>query len=165
EEVLQCQAEYWKESLAGAPALLELPTDRVRPSRQSYAGSALEFELDESLTEGLTQLSQRHRTTLFMTVLAGFAAALARLSGQSEVVIGTPSANRGHEGLEGLIGFFVNTLALRFDLSKAPTVAELLAQAKQRTLAAQANQDIPFERVVELVNPPRSLAHGPVFQV
>ena len=112
----------------------------------------------------LKVLGQRHGATLLMTLLAGWALLLARLSGQDEVVIGTPTANRGREEIEGLIGFFVNTLALRIDLSGSPTVTELLARVKDRALAAQAHQDIPFEQVVEILKPPRSLAHAPLFQ-
>jgi non-ribosomal peptide synthetase component F len=100
-----------------------------------------------------------------MTLLAGWAAVLGRLSGQEDVVVGTPSANRGRAEIEGLIGFFVNTLALRVDLSGSPTVAELLEQVRARSLGAQQNQDIPFEQVVDLVQPARSLAHTPLFQV
>ena len=125
------------------------------------AGARLGVELDEALTAGLKALSRRHGTTLFMTVLAGWAAVLSRLSGQDDVVIGTPAANRGRREIEGLIGFFVNTLALRVDLSGAPTVAELLGRVRERTLAAQHHQDIPFEQVVERVAPARSLAHTP----
>ncbi|HEX6746468.1 MAG TPA: amino acid adenylation domain-containing protein [Longimicrobium sp.] len=164
-EVLQRQANFWKETLSGAPELLELPTDRARPARQDHAGASAEVELDEELTAGLKSLSRRHGTTLFMTVLAGWAAVLARLSGQEDVVVGTPSANRGRAEIEGLIGFFINTLALRVDLSGSPTVEELLGRVKGRALGAQANQDIPFEQVVELVQPTRSLAHAPLFQV
>jgi amino acid adenylation domain-containing protein len=164
-DVLQAQAEYWTETLAGAPALLELPTDRPRPARQDHAGGAVGVDLGEELTAALKALSQRHGTTLFMTLLAGWAAVLARLSGREDVVVGTPSANRGRAEIEGLIGFFINTLALRVDLSGSPTVAELLAQVRARSLGAQQNQDIPFEQVVELVQPARSLAHSPLFQV
>jgi amino acid adenylation domain-containing protein len=164
-EVLREQAEYWKQALTGAPELLELPTDRPRPRRQDHAAAAVELELDEALTAGLKALSRRHGTTLFMTLLAGWSVVLSRLSGQREVVIGTPSANRGRAEIEGLIGFFVNTLALRMDLSGAPTVAELLERVKERALGAQARQDIPFEQVVELVQPARSLARTPLFQV
>ncbi|MFL5383082.1 MAG: non-ribosomal peptide synthase/polyketide synthase, partial [Longimicrobiaceae bacterium] len=164
-EVLQRQAEYWKETLAGAPELLELPADHPRPARQSHAGAYLETELDEALTAGLKSLGLRHGTTLFMTVLAGWAAVLGRLSGQHDVVVGTPSANRGRAEIEGLIGFFINTLALRVDLSGSPTVEELLGQVRARSLGAQQNQDIPFEQVVELVQPARTLAHTPLVQV
>ncbi|HEX6911548.1 MAG TPA: amino acid adenylation domain-containing protein [Longimicrobium sp.] len=164
-EVLEAQAGYWMDALAGAPALLELPTDRPRPRRQDFAGASIRLELDAALTAGLKALGRRHGTTLFMTLLAGWATVLARLSGQREVVVGTPSANRGRGEIEGLVGFFVNTLALRVDLSARPTVAQLLEQVKRRALEAQQNQDIPFEQVVERVQPPRSLAHSPLFQV
>ena len=162
-EVLQRQSEYWQRTLAGAPALLELPADRPRPAQQTYAGDAVGVELDAELTRGLKALSRRHGATLYMTVLAAWAAVLARLSGQAEVVIGTPVANRTRAELEGLIGFFVNTQALR--VAVAGTLAELLEQVKERALDAQEHQDLPFEQVVELVKPPRSLSHTPIFQV
>jgi amino acid adenylation domain-containing protein len=165
DEVLEAQAGYWTRRLSGAPALLELPTDRPRPPRQDHAGAALQVLLDEPLAAGLRALGRRHGATLFMTLLAGWAATLSRLSGQEEVVIGTPTANRGRREIEGLIGFFVNTLALRVDLSERPTVARLLEQVRARALEAQQNQDIPFEQVVERVDPVRTLAHGPLFQV
>ncbi|HEU0078248.1 MAG TPA: amino acid adenylation domain-containing protein, partial [Longimicrobiaceae bacterium] len=163
--VLEAQAEYWTRTLAGAPELLELPTDHPRPPRQDHAGATVEVELDEALTAALRTLSQRHGTTLFMTLLAGWAAVLSRLSGQDDVVIGTPSANRGQPEVEELIGFFVNTLPVRVELSGSPTVAGLLGQVRARALEAQANQDIPFEQVVELLRPARSLAYSPLFQV
>ncbi len=164
-DVLQQQVDYWKTTLSGAPELLELPTDHVRPLVQSHAGAALGLELDGELTAGLKALSQRHGTTLFMTLMAAWATVLSRLSGQDDVVIGTPTANRGRKEIEGLIGFFVNTLAVRMDLGGAPTVAELLGRVKERALGAQDHQDIPFEQVVELVQPARSMAHSPLFQV
>ncbi|HEX8767803.1 MAG TPA: amino acid adenylation domain-containing protein, partial [Jatrophihabitans sp.] len=163
--VLARQSEFWQQALAGAPALLELPTDSPRPAEQDYRGAQLPFELDAELTAALTALSRRYGCTLFMTVLAGWALVLSRLSGQDEVVIGTPTANRRRTELENLIGFFVNTLALRIDLAGAPTGAELLDRVRGVTLAALEHQDLPFEQVVELVNPVRSLAHAPVFQV
>jgi amino acid adenylation domain-containing protein len=164
-DVLQAQGEYWKTALAGAPELLELPADRPRPIRQDFAGAAVDVVLDEELTAGLKALSKRNGTTLFMTLLAGWSVVLSRLSGQEDVVVGTPSANRGRSEIEGLIGFFVNTLPLRLDLSASPSVSRLLKQVKDRALGAQASQDIPFEQVVELVRPARSLAHTPLFQV
>ncbi|MBB4636051.1 non-ribosomal peptide synthetase [Longimicrobium terrae] len=164
-EALQAQADYWTRTLAGAPELLELPADHPRPARVDPAGAQFGIQLDGTLTAGLRALAQRHGTTPFMVVLAGWAAVLARLSGQDDVVIGTPTANRGRREIEGLIGFFVNTLALRMDLSGAPTVAELLGRVKERTLEAQQHQDIPFEQVVERVDPVRSLSHTPLFQV
>ncbi|HEX2189147.1 MAG TPA: condensation domain-containing protein, partial [Longimicrobiaceae bacterium] len=141
-EVLRRQADYWRETLSGAPELLELPTDHARPARQDFAGAWMKMELDDELTAGLKALGARHGTTLHMTLLAGWAAVLARLSGQDEVVVGTPSANRGRSEIEGLIGFFVNTLALRVDLSGSPSVAELLGRVKERSLGAQHHQDI-----------------------
>ncbi|HEU0055201.1 MAG TPA: amino acid adenylation domain-containing protein, partial [Longimicrobium sp.] len=164
-EVLREQAAYWRETLASAPRLLELPTDHARPARQDFSGGLIEIGLDEGLTAGLKALGQRHGTTLFMTLLAGWAAVLSRLSGQDDVVIGTPTANRGRREIEGLIGFFVNTLALRVDLAGSPSVADLLARVKGRALGAQQHQDIPFEQVVELMQPARSLSHTPLFQV
>jgi amino acid adenylation domain-containing protein len=162
--VLQRQAEYWKGILAGAPPLLELPSDRPRPAEQDYTGDILQIELEPDLTRDLKALSRKHGATLYMTLLAGWAALLARLSGQDEVVIGTPVANRMRLEIELLIGFFVNTQALRIDLSGPPSVVELLRRVKTRTLEAQQNQDIPFEQVVEMVQPPRNLKHAPIFQ-
>jgi amino acid adenylation domain-containing protein len=164
-DILKQQAAYWKTALAGAPALLALPADHPRPDRQDFAGGFAELALDEHLSAGLRELSRRHGVTLFMTLLAAWAALLARLSGQQDVIIGTPVANRGRAEIEKLIGFFVNTLPLRLNLSGSLTVSELLEQAKTQALAAQQNQDIPFEQVVELARPVRSLAHGPLFQV
>ena len=145
--------------------LLELPADHPRPAQQEFAGAFAWLELDEELTAGLKELSRRHGTTLFMTLLAGWAALLSRLSGQQDMVIGTPTANRGRAEIENLIGFFVNTLAVRLDLAGSPTVGQLLEQAKAQALAAQQHQDIPFEQVVELLQPVRSLSHSPLFQV
>ncbi len=164
-DVLREQAEYWTRTLAGAPRLLELPTDRPRPAETDHAGALFHLYLDAELTAGLKALSRRHGTTLYMTLLAGWAAVLGRLSGQDDVVIGTPTAGRGRREIEGLIGFFINTLAVRVDLSGAPTVAELLGRVRERTLGAQHNQDIPFEQVVERVSAARSLSHTPLFQV
>ncbi|MFL5380937.1 MAG: amino acid adenylation domain-containing protein, partial [Longimicrobiaceae bacterium] len=164
-DILRQQAAYWTSTLAGAPELLELPTDHPRPAQVDHAGAPLGVVLDEQLTAGLKALGRRHGTTLFMTLLAGWAAVLGRLSGQDDVVIGTPTAGRGRREIEGLIGFFVNTLALRVELPGARTVAELLGQVKKRALEAQHHQDIPFEQVVELVQPVRSLAYTPLFQV
>ncbi|MDB4947802.1 MAG: sypB, partial [Gemmatimonadetes bacterium] len=164
-EVLREQADYWTRTLGGAPELLALPTDHPRPARVDHAGAMLRVELDEELTGGLKALGRRHGTTLYMTLLAGWAAVLGRLSGQDDVVIGSPTAGRGRREIEGLIGFFVNTLAVRVDLADGPTVAELLGRVKERTLGAQHHQDIPFEQVVERVAPTRSLSHGPLFQV
>src|ERR1041385_4717078 len=121
--------------------------------------------LDEELVTGLKESSKRHGVTLYMTLLAGWTALLGRLSGQHDILIGTPTANRRQEELEALIGFFVNTLVLRTDLSGKPRVEELLERVKNQSLGAQQHQDIPFEQVVEVVQPERSLAHSPLFQV
>jgi hypothetical protein len=163
-ELLRRQTEYWKAALAGAPALLELPTDHPRPKQLDYAGAMVELVLDEDLTAGLKELSQRREVTLYMTLLAGWAAVLSRLSGQTVVVIGTPTANRGHMQLEGLIGFFVNNLAVRVDLGGSPTGEELLGRVKERVVGAQTNQDMPFDQVIEMLQPMRCTAHSPVFQ-
>ncbi|MEL4891689.1 amino acid adenylation domain-containing protein [Xanthomonas protegens] len=162
---LERQAAYWRETLAGAPILIELPTDRPRPAHQDFAGAALAIDLDATLTAQLKALSQRHGVTLYMTLLAGWAALLSRLSGQEEVVVGSPMAGRNRAEIEPLIGFFVNTLALRIDLGDAPTVAELLARTRRQVLDAQAHQDLPFDHVVEVTRPVRSTAHTPIFQV
>ncbi|MER9096184.1 condensation domain-containing protein, partial [Mesorhizobium sp. M0700] len=164
-ERLQKQAQYWRDTLSDAPARLALPTDRPRPAQQSYAGAAVPIVIDADLTRGLKRLSRQHGTTLFMTVLAAWAAVLSRLSGQDDLVIGVPSANRGRGEIEELIGFFVNTLALRLDLSGEPSVSELLERTRRTALAAQEHQDLPFEQVVEIVQPPRHLDHTPLFQV
>ncbi|WP_259675526.1 non-ribosomal peptide synthase/polyketide synthase [Burkholderia gladioli] len=162
--VMQAQGDYWRAALAGAPALIELPTDRARPAQQDFSGDTVAVEFDEPLTAALKALGQRHGTTLYMSLLAGWAVVLARLSGQDEVVIGSPVAHRTRAEVEGLIGFFTNTLALRIEVPARATVAELLGAARERTLAAQAHQDLPFEQVVEIVRPARSLAHSPIFQ-
>jgi arthrofactin-type cyclic lipopeptide synthetase C len=164
-EILQRQAEYWKSTLAGAPELLELPVDHPRPAQKDYAGASVELVLNEPLTASLRALSTRHGVTLYMTLLSAWAILMSRLSGQQDVVVGSPTANRGRAEIERLVGFFVNTLVLRLDLSGSPSVSQLLEQAKERSLAAQQHQDIPFEQVVELLNPVRSLSHSPIFQV
>ncbi|WP_031282290.1 condensation domain-containing protein, partial [Photorhabdus temperata] len=164
-ERIQSQSDYWRTRLADAPVLLDLPTDRPRPSQQSFAGTLLPVSLDAELTQSLKRLSEQQGVTLFMTLLAGWATVLSRLSSQEDLVIGTPSAGRGRQEVESLIGFFVNTLALRMDLSGAPNVTELLARVRQTALTAQEHQDLPFEQVVEIVQPPRRLAHTPLFQV
>ncbi|MGM9517043.1 condensation domain-containing protein, partial [Roseateles sp. DB2] len=164
-EQLSKQEAYWREQLADAPVRLELPTDKPRPAQQDYAGSLQAVRLDAELTRGLKRLGQRHGVTLYMTLLGAWAAVLGRLSGQSDLVIGSPTANRGRQEVEPLIGFFVNTLALRLDLSGPLDTRELLERVRRVTLGAQEHQDLPFEQVVEIVNPPRRLEHTPLFQV
>jgi amino acid adenylation domain-containing protein len=162
---LQRQARYWQERLGQAPGLLELPTDHARPPIRSHAGASVPVSLDAALTGALQALARRHEATVFMTLLTGWALLLSRLSGQEEVVVGMPIANRTRAELEKMIGFFVNTLALRLDISGTPTVAELLARVKREVLNGQSHADIPFEDVVQQIKPVRSLSHSPLFQV
>ena len=163
--VLQAQGAYWQRTLAGAPAVLELPTDHPRPSEQTYEGGRVALEFDAGLSDRLVAFSRGNGVTLFMTLLAGWAVVLGRLANQDDVVIGTPTANRTRAEVEGLIGFFVNTQALRIQLEGNPTVGQLLERVKEVALGAQQHQDVPFEHVVELLKPERSLSHSPVFQV
>ncbi|WP_258071531.1 condensation domain-containing protein, partial [Xanthomonas arboricola] len=160
----QRQIDHWKQTLSGAPSLLELPTDRPRPPVQSYRGASLPLRLEPELVQALRSWSSRHGATLFMALTAGWAALLSRLGGQEEVVIGTPVANRPRAELEGLAGFFVNTLALRVPVDGMADAATLLMQVKAQALDAFAHQQLPFDQVVEHVRPERSLGHSPVFQ-
>jgi amino acid adenylation domain-containing protein len=162
---LQAHTDYWRGQLAGAPALLELPADRPRPAAQQYDGGRLHFTVPAAVAEGLRALGQRHGATLFMTLFAGWSALLSRLSGQDDVVVGTPVANRPRTELEPLIGFFVNTLALRVRLDGDPSVAGLLARVRSATLGAWEHQDLPFEQLVDAVQPARSMSYSPLFQV
>lgn len=159
------QADYWRQALAGVPSVIALPTDRPRPPRQDYAGAHCPVVLDAALSRRLGALSQRHGVTLYMTLMAAWATLLSRLSGQHDIVIGSPTAGRTRSETEHLIGFFVNTLAMRYQLAPGQTVAGLLAHSRQQVLAAQQHADLPFEQIVDLVQPPRSLAHAPIFQV
>ncbi|HEU5138276.1 MAG TPA: amino acid adenylation domain-containing protein [Steroidobacteraceae bacterium] len=164
-EVLQEQLDYWKQQLAGAPVLLELPTDRPRPTVQSSRGGNLAFRLGAELTEQVKDLSKQHNATLLMTMYAALALVMSRLSGQEDVVIGVPVANRRRTELEGLIGFFVNMLPLRVAVHASDTLGELLNRVRGLMLKAYAYQEIPFEQVVEALQPPRSLSHSPIFQI
>ncbi|MBX9399679.1 non-ribosomal peptide synthase/polyketide synthase [Lysobacter sp. BMK333-48F3] len=160
----ETQSDYWREQLRGAPELLALPSDRLRPPVQSYAGRMHALRLDAGLTQRLRELAQANGATLYMVLLAGWSALLSRLSGQGEVVVGSPMANRPRVELEGLIGFFVNTLALRTRVEDSASVAALLASVRETTLAAYEHQDLPFDRVVDAVQPSRTLGHAPIFQ-
>ncbi|KAF9944718.1 hypothetical protein BGZ72_002060, partial [Mortierella alpina] len=162
---LKIQSEFWRTALSDAPVLLDLPTDRPRPPQQSFNGDHVTIEFDSQITRALQQLSQKHGVTLFMTLLSAWSAVLSRLSGQEDVVIGIPSANRSRPETEPLIGLFVNTLALRIDLSSQPSTRTLLERVRNGTLAAFSHQDLPFEQVVEIVQPPRTMDHTPLFQV
>jgi len=164
-EVLQQQAAFWKKQLQGAPALLALPTDRPRPPVESFRGGVYPVQLDAKRTAGLRKLSRDADTTLFTTLLAAFQVLLARYSGQDDIVVGSPIANRNCLETEPLIGFFVNTLALRADLSGNPSFSQVLAQVKQTTLLAQDHQDLPFERLVEELQVERNLSYNPIVQI
>jgi amino acid adenylation domain-containing protein len=163
--VLQSQLSYWQQQLKDAPSLLSLPADRTRPAVQTFAGEYQEFALSGELTDKLTQLSQQQGVTLFMTLLAAFDTLLYRYTGQSDILVGTPIANRNHSEIEGLIGFFVNTLVLRTDLSENPSFCQLLTRVREMAMDAYAHQDLPFETLVEVLQPERNLSHTPLFQV
>ncbi len=164
-EVVAEQAAWWREALAGAPALLGLPTDRLRPAVRSWSGASRPVALPAALAAGLRGAAERQGATLYMALLAGFQALLSRYSRQEDVVVGSPIANRTRTELEALVGLFANTLALRADLSGDPTFRELLGRVRETTLGAYAHQDLPFERLVDELRPERSLSHTPVFQV
>ncbi len=164
-ERLEKQLNYWKKQLAGAPALLELPTDHPRPPVQGFRGATEHLQLTPEITRQLKTLSQQTGTTLFMTLLSAFATLLSRYSGQADIIIGSPIANRTHSQIESLIGFFVNTLVLRLEFEDNPRFDELLNRVRQVALDAYAHQDIPFEQLVEELQPDRTLSHNPLFQV
>jgi amino acid adenylation domain-containing protein len=159
------QLGYWCELLGGEQPVLELPLDHPRPAVQSYRGARLDMGLDATLVTGLKALAQREGVTMFMLLLASFQTLLYRYSGQSDIRVGVPIANRNRAETEGLIGFFVNTQVLKADIDGQMTFSQLLAQVKQRALQAQSHQDLPFEQLVEALQPERSLSHNPLFQV
>ncbi len=162
---LASQLSYWREALAGAPQILELPADRPRPAIQSFRGASEPFALRAELAESLRALARAEGGTLFMVLLAGLQALIGRSTGGEDFLLGAPIANRNRPELEGLIGFVANTLVLRADLSGDPTFRELVRRAKVRTLAAYDHQDLPFEKLVEELKPERDLAHAPLAQV
>src|SRR5205085_220252 len=164
-EVLEGQFAYWRRQLADAPPLLELPTDRPRPPVQSYRGAHEALLLSESLSRSLKELSRREGATLFMTLLAAFSTLLHRYTNQEDILVGTPIANRNRSETESLIGFFVNTLVLRARFPERMTFRELLRQVREAALEAYAHQDLPFEKLVEELQPERALSHSPIFQV
>jgi amino acid adenylation domain-containing protein len=164
-EQLEQQLAYWRENLRDAPPSLELPTDRPRPLVQTYRGEMLEREIGKALTKELKELSRSEGVTLYMTLLAVFKTLLYRYTGQEDIIVGTPVANRNHVDVENLIGFFVNTLVLRTDLSGDPTFAQLLTRVRDVTLGAFTHQDLPFEKLVEELQPERDMSRTPLFQV
>ncbi|MBF0120451.1 MAG: amino acid adenylation domain-containing protein [Desulfobacterales bacterium] len=164
-ETFEKQITYWKNHLKGAPSLLELPTDKPRPPLQTFNGNTKIFEIDRDITKKLQNISRESETSLFMVLYAAFSILLYKYSGQEDIVIGSPIANRHYKEIEPLIGFFVNTLALRTNLSGNPTFREVLKQVQQVIFDAHCNQDLPFEYLVEAIKPERSLSHSPLFQV
>jgi len=163
-DVIQRQLAFWKSQLGDSPAVLELPTDRPRPPVQTYRGASRTIRLSSELSRKLRELSRREGTTLYMTLLAAFQTLLHRYSGQGDVSIGSPVAGRTHSELERLIGLFVNTLVLRARFAGDPTFQELLRQVRGASLDAFAHQELPFEQLVEALQPVRALSHSPLFQ-
>ncbi|HLI09340.1 MAG TPA: amino acid adenylation domain-containing protein [Ktedonobacteraceae bacterium] len=164
-ERLDSLLTYWKQQLAGSPPLLELPVDRPRPALQSFHGARRQFSLSPDVVQGLRQLSQQQGVTMVMLLLAAFKTLLYRYTGQTDLPVGMPIANRSRAGCEALIGLFVNTLVIRTDLSGAPTFLELLERVRRVTLDAYKHQDLPFEKLVEELQPERNLSYSPLFQV
>ena len=159
------QVGYWREKLASAPPLLDLPTDRPRPARRSFQGSRVDCVIAADVVARLQRFSKRHDATLFMTVLAGFAVVLHRLTAQEDIVIGTPAANRSNPDLEQIVGPFVNSISLRLNTAGNPSFASYLSQVRRATIEAIDNRDVPFDMVVEAINPARTLDHAPIYQV
>ncbi len=165
DEALKDDLAYWKQQLVEMPAVIGLPLDRPRPPVQTFRGTLRSFTLDRSLSHELQAFSHREGVTLFMTLLTGFNILLARYSGQQDIAVGTSIAGRNHEATEPLIGLFINMLVLRSDLRHEPTVRELLKRVREVALRAYMHQEVPFERLVEELQPERNLSHSPLFQV
>ncbi|MEG5173064.1 amino acid adenylation domain-containing protein [Microcoleus sp. B3-D7] len=164
-EVLQYQLAYWQQKLAGMPALLELPADRPRPAVQSFRGETQVFTIEQDISEALVNLSQQQGVTLFMLLLTAFKILLYRYTNHPDIVVGSSVANRQYPQIQGMIGFFVNNLVLRTDLSEKPTFLQLLQQVKQVVLEAYDHQDLPFDQLVEALHPERHLSYSPLFQI
>ncbi|MEH2178695.1 amino acid adenylation domain-containing protein [Nostoc sp.] len=165
KEILKTQLNYWKQQLDGAPPLLQLPTDRPRPTVRTFQGATRSFILPKPLTEEIKNLSYREGVTLFMTLLTAFNTLLYCWTRQEDIIVGSPIANRTRTELEGLIGFFVSTLVLRTDMSNNPSFSELLGRVRDNTLEAYLHQDLPFEKLVEELQPERNPSYNPLFQV
>jgi amino acid adenylation domain-containing protein len=164
-DLLSELVSYWQEQLAGSPERLELPSDRPRPASQSYRGATYEFALEREFADALRALARSERASLFMVLVAAFNALLRRYTGAEDVVIGAPISGRQHEEIEPLVGFFSNTLVLRTDLSGDPTFSELVSRVRVTSLSAQAYQELPFEKLVQALNPERTTSYSPLFQV
>jgi amino acid adenylation domain-containing protein len=164
-EVLERQLGYWRKALTGLPPVLELPTDHPRPHVQTFRGATLPFKLSNELAKSLRALSRREGVTLYMTLLAVLQTLLWRYTGEDDIAVGTPIANRRHGEIESLIGFFANTLVMRTDVSGNPTFSELVQRVKEMALGAYTHQDVPFEMLVEVLQPERSMSYTPLFQV
>src|SRR5262249_16976679 len=165
DEVLEKHLAYWTKQLENAPTAIELPSDRPRPAVQSFKGEIVRVVFPNALKESLNKLSHREGSTLYMTLLAAFQTLLFRYTGQEDVVVGSPIANRNYGEIENLIGFFVNALTLRTKLSGNPTFRELMGRVRDVALEAYAHQDLPFEKLVEEFDPERSLGFNPLFQI
>lgn len=165
EEVLSEHLEYWRDRLEGATPQLQLPTDHPRPAVASFKGSWLNFNVAADLCTSLGKLARQEGATLFMVLLAAYQLLLSRYSGQTDVMVGSSSAGRTHAETENMVGFFVNMLVMRADLSRNPSFRQLLAQVKETTLSAYAHQDVPFEKLVKELRPERNLTRQPLFQV
>ncbi|MEH6979841.1 condensation domain-containing protein, partial [Bacillus pseudomycoides] len=164
DEVLAQQLEYWQKELSGELPVLQLPFDSPRPAVQSYKGDTYQVILPVALLEKIKAFSRQEGATLFMTLLAGYQGFLSRYTGQKDILVGSPIANRNYKEIEGLIGFFVNTLVYRANFTDDLTFKELVAQVKGKALKAQEYQDVPFEKVVEVLQPERNPSHSPIFQ-
>ena len=164
-KVRDAQLSYWKEQLGGDLPVLELPTDYPRPAVQTYRGKRRPLMLSKSLTEELKSLSQGEGVTLFMTLLAAFQTLLHRYTGQNDIIVGCPIANRNRLEIEGLIGFFINTLVMRTDISHNPSFKDLLGRVREVSQGAYDHQDLPFEKLVEELRPERDMSRNPLFQV
>jgi amino acid adenylation domain-containing protein len=162
---LEKQLEYWRSELTGAPSLIKLPTDRPRPAIRSFSGARFSFSIAGEIADKLKRLARAERATLFMTLLAAFQSLLTCLTNEEQIVVGSPVAGRNRPGCEQLIGYFINTLVIRSDSSGDPTFRESVRRTRVKALAAFANQDVPFEKLVEELNPPRTAAYNPLFQV